>query len=103
MKWYRGEIKVILKQVFDDFPDSYAVNGVNWIGAPKLTPWCYVTNPLGKLYTCRGDWPTGVVITSQQLDKLEMLYATRFNSRLRYVLEVYDKNRNPDIPCTNYQ
>jgi hypothetical protein len=102
VKRYRGEIKVILPLVFKDFPDAYVVNGQSWIGNPKLQPWCHVTYPLGKVYTSPCSRPTGVVLDQQQFDQMEMLYYGSFNSRIRYVLDVYDRHSNPDVPNTNY-
>ena len=100
---YKGTIDEVLERVFKDHPDSYVVNGVSWVGEPKLTPWlhapgfgaCGSTDGSGKA--------TGVVMTKKQLDELEMLYAWRFSSRLHYVLNGYDRHtRTALLPSQTY-
>ena len=100
---YKGTIDEVLEQVFKDHPDSYVVNGVSWVGEPKLTPWLHAPGFVACVSTDGSGKATGAVMTKKQLDELEMLYAWRFNSRLHYVLNVYDQHTRTDLlPSQTY-
>ena len=100
---YKGTIDEVLERVFKDHPDSLVVNGVSWVGEPKLTPWLHAPGLVACVCTDGGDKATGVVVTRKQLDELEMLYAWRFNVRLHYVLNVYDRHTGTDLlPSQTY-
>ena len=100
---YKGTIDEVLEQVFKDHPDSCVVNGVSWVGEPKLTPWLHAPGFVACVSTDGSGKATGVVMTKKQLDELEMLYAWRFSSRLHYVLNVYDRHTRTDLlPSQTY-
>lgn len=100
---YRGILKEVLTAVFEDHPDCYVVIGVSWLGAPKLTPWAYAIRPIGYIYTGPTHTPTGVAVAEKQMDDLEMYYMGRFSTNLKNILNVYDKDTDPDlVPLQTY-
>ncbi len=60
---YKGTIDEVLERVFKDHPDSYVVNGVSWVGEPRLTPWLHAPGLVACVCTDGGDKVTGVVVT----------------------------------------
>ena len=56
--------------MFKDHPDSYVVNGVSWVGEPKLTPWLHAPGFVACVSTDGSGKATGVVMTKKQLDEL---------------------------------
>ena len=95
-KRYKGTIKEILTEVFREHPDCYVVNGTSR-GSAALCPWAHVVSPVG--YVHNGDNPreTGVVVTPDQFYELEALYLYRFNVRIKYLLDVHDKDTDVDL------
>ena len=100
---YRGTLKVVLAAVFEDHPDCYVVMGVNYHGAPKLKPQVHIARPTAYVNTTINPGANGVVVNDKQMDKLEMTYMGRFSSNLRNILNVYDRNTDPDLlPLQTY-
>jgi|15BtaG_2_1085339.scaffolds.fasta_scaffold00600_4 hypothetical protein len=100
---YRGTLKEALKAVFEDHPDCLVVMGVSRYGAPKLKPQDHAARPTGYVNTTPDHYPNGVIVNEKQMDDLEMYYIGRFSTNLRNILNVYDRNTDPDLlPLQTY-